>query len=67
MSEYDDLMRDLLVERFRPTPLPRPAVPDRLGELARALQPPEERRVSSSSGRRSRVRAAPTSPDGEAA
>jgi hypothetical protein len=42
-------------------------VPDRLGELARALQPPEERRVSSSSGRRSRVRAAPTSPDGEAA
>jgi hypothetical protein len=67
VSEYDELMRDLLVERFRPTPSPRAAVPDRLGELARALQPPEERRASSSSRRRSRSRPTPPRPDGEAA
>jgi hypothetical protein len=67
VSEYDDLMRDLLVERFRPTPSPRAAVPDRLGELARALQPPVKRRASSRSRRPSRSKSTPPSPDGEAA
>ena len=44
MSDYDDLMRSLLVERFTPVPLPHSAaqpaadIVDRIGGL------PEERR-----------------------
>lgn len=43
MTAYDDLLRELLVERFRPVPPPRPPEPDTLAALARALPPPKRR------------------------
>lgn len=47
MSEYNDLMRDLLVERFRPVAPRRPAEGDHLKELAQALSR-EKRRATAS-------------------
>jgi hypothetical protein len=37
MSEYDELMRDLLVERYRPVTRRRTGEGDHLKELAQAL------------------------------
>ena len=37
MSEYDDLLRSLLVERYRPVVPRRPDERDHLKELAQAL------------------------------
>ena len=50
MSEYDDLMRSLLVERFQPPVAPRRRQHDPVDELSRATQ--RERRQTADPPRR---------------
>jgi hypothetical protein len=50
VSEYDDLMRDLLVERFRPVAPRRPAEGDPVKKLAQALS--REKRRATTPARR---------------
>jgi hypothetical protein len=50
MNEYDDLLRSLLVERYRPVAPRRPDEGDHLKELAQALS--REKRRANSSARR---------------
>jgi hypothetical protein len=65
MTAYDELLRDLLVERYRPVPPPRRHGPDRLAALARALAPAE--RPATRKPRRSTSQARPEARDGTSA
>jgi hypothetical protein len=56
MSEYDDLLRSLLVERYRPVVPRQPDERDHLQELAQALSREKRRRDISSSESRSATR-----------